>query len=177
MPPTRVLLLGLALLAAGLAGCLAGDTPGTSAAAAPEDAVPASQVQEDQDGSTSNATENGTAPSEDGTTTWKNQTRRGTFAGARALVGIFGTSETFPVADGALRLELVVRAPDASLTGSIDRGCECPDDDYETGNRVAFYSRDDPSAGDWTVTFFRDEPGAGSQSYVLEIARQYPASS
>lgn len=129
-------------------------------------------------GSQANATGSGNATSGAGNTTWRNQTRTGQFGGARLVFGFFGESETFPVSQEAVNLTLVIRAPDAELSGSITPPCDsggtfgCPSESYETASGRYTYEARDPRAGDWSVTFFRDEGGAGIQRYLLEIHRE-----
>lgn len=175
MARSRLLLAAALLVAAtAAAGCLAssGAGGGTASAGAPADAGDPAQADDGADGAARNGSANATDGEE---VSWQNQTRRGTFAGARAVVGIFGASEAFTVPDDVTTLVLVVRAPDAALSGSIDPPCDtCESDNYDAARGDAYtFTREDPSAGQWSVTFFRDEAGAGSQDYVLEIHRKF----
>lgn len=183
MPSRRLPWIGLALLlAAAFAGCLASDgSGGAGTASSPTNdtsEAPAPTTEPGSQGTEENGTAQGNATAEDGNTTWRNQTRTGQFGGARVVFGVFGDSETFPVSEDAVNLTLVVRAPDAELSGSITPPCDsggtfgCPSEGYETASGRYTHEVQDPDAGDWTVTFFRDEGGAGVQRYILEIHRE-----
>lgn len=188
----RLLLASLVLLAAAAAaGCLASSGPTGSSADAPRDGGGPGQAgtsggsadggagsQGGSDGASGgNGTGNATA-SGNATTGWRNQTRTGGFTGARVVFGIFGKTESFPVSEDAVNLTLVIRAPDAELSGGISPPCEsdgfggCPSRSYETAGGTYTYRTANPDAGEWSVSFFRDEGGAGHQRYILEIHRQ-----
>lgn len=175
--PTLLVVLVAAVAAA---GCLASSGPGGSTQPSAADAGPAPGAGQGANAS-GGAGANATASGNGTATTWRNQTRRGSFTGARVVFGIFGRSETFSVPQGTRNLTLVIRAPDVDLTGSISPPCDsdgfsCPSTGYETSRRYVF-RRTDPAAGDWDVSFFRDETGAGRQRYILKIARQVPVAS
>lgn len=195
MASARLLLLAslVLLAAAAAAGCLASDGPASASADAPQDGGGPGQAgtsggssdggarsgsQNGSDGASGgNGTGNGTA-SGNATTGWRNQTRTGGFSGANVVFGIFGKTESFPVSEDAVNLTLVIRAPDAELSGSISPPCEsdgfggCPSRSYETAGGTYTYRTAHPDPGEWSVSFFRDDSGAGHQRYILEIHRQ-----
>lgn len=185
--PRFPLLLAVLLVAVAAAGCLAGSDAGGSAQPSAAGGGPGSggpgagpaAGPGSQGGDGTSSPGNGTSGNATDTA-WRNQTRRGSFTGAKVFFGIFGRSESFPVPDGARNLTLVIRAPDVELTGSISPPCAdgiggCPSQGYETASGRYVYRQTTPQAGQWDVTFFRDRAGAGQQRYVLKIAREVPA--
>jgi hypothetical protein len=176
----RAALVVLALVAAvAAAGCLAsgGPSDAASADAGSSDAPNQAGGAEADDGP-GGSSGNGTGSSGNATdTTWRNQTRRGTFTGANVVFGVFGRSETFNVPDDAVNLTIEIRSKQVELTGNIDPPCDdgserCSSKSYTTASNRYVHRVTDPPAGDWDVSMFRDTSGAGQQEYTVRIARQ-----